>query len=135
MTKPWTSKLSALKRVVSDLYNPSFRHAVTTDMMPTVYVLLLVGLGMVVFKFTSDAYSQHWLNGVLHTLVIAPVLFLSGTVLIRVSLEFLLAVFRIASEVEEIAEVPRSGKRGFLSVSRALNPLASNRDQADQRGG
>lgn len=132
MTKFLSSKLATLNRVVSDLYNPSFQRAVTTDMMPAVYVLLLVGLGMLVFKLTSDAFTQHWFNGALHTVFIAPVLFLSGTVLIRVVLEFVLAVFRIAGEVEEIADLPRSGKQGLLTVRRALNPLAARPDRADE---
>ena len=85
------------------LFDFSFSRFVSTKLVVVAYIfsLMLVLFGVVysvVMSFSSSFWSGIW------SLIFAPVVFVVVLTLIRVWLEFVVVVFRIADHVHKIAE-------------------------------
>jgi len=104
-----------------ELFDFQFTTFMTTRMLPVVYgfgiVLAALFTGYVVFlRFRESA------NEGLAWLAIGPLMFFGLVTALRITLEFVLAVFRVAWYVEQVAshtevvskEIPRFGSLGTL---------------------
>jgi hypothetical protein len=88
------------------LFDFSFSSFITGKLIKVLYGLglLLLGLGMLVMVVTG--FSGGFTAG-LFSLVVAPLVFLLGAMYLRVILELLMVVFRIADNVERMANNSR----------------------------
>jgi hypothetical protein len=91
---------------VAALFDFSFTQFVSEKLVKVAYVfaLLLIFFGIVysvVMSFASSFWSGIW------SIIFAPVVFIVAATLIRVWLEFVVVVFRIADHVGNIAETTK----------------------------
>jgi len=88
------------------LFDLSFTQFVSEKLVKVAYAfaLLLIFFGIVysvVMSFTSSFWSGIW------SVIFAPIVFVVATTLVRVWLEFVVVVFRIADHVGDIAETTK----------------------------
>lgn len=115
-TPPQSGVMAFLREFLRELFDLQFTTFLATRMLPAVYGfgILLAGLftGWLVFQRFRDATWEGvaWL-------VMGPLVFLGLVTALRITLEFVLAVFRVAWYVEQVAthtqvvseELPRFG--------------------------
>jgi hypothetical protein len=118
-----------LREFLRELFDFQFTTFLATRMLPGVYgfgILLaaLFTVYVVVLRFRdSTAEGLAWL-------VIGPLLFFGLVTALRITLEFVLAVFRVAWYVEQVAthtevvskEIPRFGALGTLLFGKGRTP-------------
>lgn len=81
-----------------------FSRYLTVQMLPILYVLLVIGGVGVIGQFVWDAFAQSLLRGITF-LVAAPVAVLIWISACRAITEFLLAVFRMSEDVNKLAGI------------------------------
>ncbi|MEO6699372.1 MAG: DUF4282 domain-containing protein [Paraperlucidibaca sp.] len=81
-----------------------FSRYLTVQMLPILYVLLVIGGVGVIGQFVWDAFAQSLLRGITF-LVATPVAVLIWASACRAITEFLLAVFRISEDVSKLAGI------------------------------
>jgi hypothetical protein len=100
--------LTSNKGFFNSLYDLSFNRFVTPTIVSLVYLLALIGLGIwCLFFATAGMWFGYGYGGVagvvfLTRLILAIVLFLIGSISIRVWLELVVAVIRIAENTESL---------------------------------
>ena len=93
-------ELAGLTRALTDL---SFREFITPRIVRTLYFMSLIGAGLAALAWMFSGFKDGLVRGVF-TLVTGPVAFLVYILTARVALEFMLAVFRIADNTEQLRE-------------------------------
>lgn len=118
-----------LREFLRELFDLQFTTFLATRMLPAVYGfgILLAGLfiGWIVFQRFRDSTWEG-----LAWLVLGPLLFLGLVTALRITLEFVLAVFRMAWYVEQVAthtqvvseELPRFGFLRSLLFGKSAPP-------------
>ena len=93
---------------VSMLFDFSFTEFITTKLIKVLYMIgiLLVGLWCMVLLLSS--FTQGAAAGVL-ALLISPIAFIFGVAVLRVQLELVMVVFRIADNTTAMAEAHAAG--------------------------
>lgn len=81
-----------------------FKRYLTVQMLPILYVLLVIGGLGVIGQFVWDAFAQSLLRGMTFLLA-APVAILIWVSACRAITEFLLAVFRMSEDVNRLAGI------------------------------
>jgi hypothetical protein len=81
-----------------------FSRYLTVQMLPILYVLLVIGGVGVIGQFVWDAFAQSLLRGITF-LVTAPVAVLIWASACRAITEFLLVVFRMSEDVNRLAGI------------------------------
>ena len=81
-----------------------FTRYLTVQMLPILYVLLVIGGLGVIGQFVWDAFTQSTLRG-LTFVIAAPVAILIWVSACRAITEFLLAVFRMSEDVNRLAGI------------------------------
>lgn len=121
--------LPFLREFLRELFDLQFTTFLATRMLPAVYGfgILLAGLfiGWIVFQRFRDSTWEG-----LAWLVLGPLLFLGLVTALRTTLEFVLAVFRMAWYVEQVAthtqvvseELPRFGLLRSLLFGKSAPP-------------
>jgi hypothetical protein len=87
------------------LFDFSFSTFITGKLIRILYALGLIVCGLTALSILFAAFSQGFMAGILG-LVLAPVMFLFGAMYLRVILEVLMVIFRIAENVQVIANRP-----------------------------
>lgn len=90
----------AARGFLKQLFDLQMREIVTTRMLPIIYALALAGAGLLSLYSIAWGFSQSWWAGVAWLIVIGPALFLAVVTTVRVLLEFVMTVFRIACYME-----------------------------------
>jgi len=88
--------------LLSGLLDMQFTSVVTTQMVPTIYTLGLVISALASIYCVGWAFGESLVMGVAWLVVVGPAMFIALTVTIRVLLEFVLTVFRIAFFLEAL---------------------------------
>jgi hypothetical protein len=101
---PWAATRSDLSEVFSGLADIQMRSIVTTRLAPTIYLLCILGVGAINLYLAVLMFGYSVTVGVLWTLLIMPVLFVSGVVVVRVALEVILSIFRIVVYLETLMD-------------------------------
>lgn len=86
------------------LHDVQFRQGVAARMLPPVYLVSLIGLGVFCVATISDAFTESLWLGLFYLVVVGPAYFLVGAVLVRVVLETIRAIIQIADDMHRIAE-------------------------------
>lgn len=92
------------------LLDLSFSSFITEKIIPAIYVLSVLALALIALFFIAEGFTLGVAEGILILIIVAPLFFIVGVVYVRVTLEFLIVVFRIADHVREIAEQGRRGQ-------------------------
>ena len=90
--------------ILSALFDTSFDTFVTNKLIQVVYIILLVGIILGVGVMVLASFMNNGLWSGLLTLLFSPILFVLLVIVVRVALEFVIVVFRIADYVHTIAE-------------------------------
>jgi hypothetical protein len=97
----------------ASLYDLSFHTFITPKIIQVVYVLCLIIIGLISLGFLLSGFRLAYVmyNGysssdptliIIGTLIVAPIIFVVGSIGARLSLEFVIAVFRIAENTESL---------------------------------
>lgn len=89
------------------LFDLSFSSLVTPKIIKIVYVLTLIGIGLLAILFIISAFSTSSALGAVTLLILAPIFSLFYIVYARVFLEFFMAIFRLAETNAELVSLKR----------------------------
>jgi uncharacterized protein DUF4282 len=89
------------------LFDLSFSSLVTPKVIKFIYLLTLIGIGLLAILFIIAAFNQSSGYGAVTLLIIAPIFSLFYIVYARVFLEFFLAIFRLAETNAELVTLKR----------------------------
>ncbi|MGQ0700004.1 MAG: DUF4282 domain-containing protein [Panacagrimonas sp.] len=90
---------TALRDLLRNLFDFEMRQIITTRMLPLIYRVAVLAVGALVVLGVVTAFLQSFWLGVVWTLF-GPVVFLAVVVVVRVFLEFVMAVFRMLVYIE-----------------------------------
>jgi len=82
------------------LFDFSFEHFVTPMIVKVVYVLAMIALGLGFLVFLVAAFTQDTASG-LFVLIVGPIGLLLYLCLIRMTLEFYLAITRMSQDIHQ----------------------------------
>ncbi len=88
-----------LRELLRNLFDFEMREIVTTRMLPLIYRLAVIAMGALVLLGIASAFIQSFWLGLVW-LVFGPAVFLILVVVVRVFLEFVMAVFRMLVFIE-----------------------------------
>ncbi|WP_295679244.1 DUF4282 domain-containing protein [uncultured Nevskia sp.] len=98
----WAAARSELSEVLVGLTDLQLRTIVTTRMAPAIYLLCVAGVAAINIYLSVLVFGYSLALGLAWTLLIMPVLFVSGVVVVRVALEVILSIFRILVNLETL---------------------------------
>ena len=104
------------------LFDLSFGSLVTPRIIKVIYVITLIGIGLLAILFIISAFGTSSFLGAVTLLILAPIFSLFYIVYARVFLEFFLAIFRMAETNAELVSLKRI-EMG-LNVPPAPEPVA-----------
>lgn len=85
-----------------ELFNFSFDKYMIIQVLPGVYGMLLVALGLTILFWCGVAFMQDVWLGIFVVMIPAPIAFLVSASLLRALLEFYMVVFKISEHVDEL---------------------------------
>lgn len=85
---------------VRQLFDLQMREIITTRMLPVIYGLAVAFAALSALYSIGWAFSQSWWLGAVWAVIVGPAVFIGIVTTIRVLLEFILTVFRIACYME-----------------------------------
>ena len=100
----WQAVRAELADVLVGLTDVQLRTIVTTRMTPAIYVLCVAGVAAINLYLAVLVFGYSLAIGLVWTLLIMPVLFVSGVVVVRVALEVILSIFRIVVHMETLMD-------------------------------
>jgi hypothetical protein len=118
-----------LREFLRELFDFQFTTFLAARMMPAVYAFGILLATLFVAWFVVLRFRESTADGLV-CLAIAPLLLLGLVTALRITLEFVLAVFRVAWYVEQVAshtevvskEIPRFGSLGTLLFGKGGPP-------------
>lgn len=125
MNRAW----SLIREFFRELFDFQFSTFLTTRMLPGVYGFGIVLAALFTIYVVVLRFRESTVEG-LAWLVIGPLMFFGLVTALRITLEFVLAVFRVAWYVEQVAshtevvskEIPRFGFLGTLLFGKSGPP-------------
>lgn len=126
---PATGAWGLAREFLRELFDFQFTTFLTTRMLPAVYGFGILLATLFVIYFVVLRFRDSTAEGFVW-LAIAPILLLGLVTALRITLEFVLAVFRVAWYVEQVAshtevvskEIPRFGTIGTLLFGKGSPP-------------
>ncbi|WP_159431116.1 DUF4282 domain-containing protein [Fontimonas thermophila] len=92
-----------LREFSRGLFDLQFQQLLAPRLLPTIYLLAIAACAGAVILHAIEGFARSPWLGTFRLLVVAPVGFIVLVTVVRVTLEFLLVVFRIAVNVSEMA--------------------------------
>lgn len=83
------------------LFDVRFRGFVTPMVVPVLYVLGMIGIGIAYLIYVVGAFSVNASFGVLVLLIIGPIMAMIGLLFLRLTLEFYVALTRLSEDFRE----------------------------------
>jgi hypothetical protein len=112
-----------------DLFDLEFRTLLTTRMLPFIYGLGIVLAALITAYTVLSVFRHSVVEGFVWLLFLGPLMFIGLVTALRITLEFVLAVFRMLWHVEQVTgktdlilkDMPRFGfwKDLFLGTGRS----------------
>lgn len=103
-TSVWRSALDGLAEILGSLVDVQMQTIVTTKMAPAIYVLSCGGVVGINVWLTANAFQQSLGFGLVWAFAVMPVMVVAGLVIVRVSLEVILSIFRLVVNMEMMME-------------------------------
>lgn len=101
---PWAATRAELGEVLVGLADLQMRSIVTTRLAPAIYMLCVAGVAAINVYLAALVFGYSLVLGLIWLLLIMPVLFISGVVVVRVALEVILSIFRIVVYMESLMD-------------------------------
>ncbi|WP_439640528.1 DUF4282 domain-containing protein [Nevskia sp.] len=101
---PWAATRAELGEVLVGLADVQMRSIVTTRLAPAIYMLCVAGVAAINVYLAALVFGYSLVLGLIWLLLIMPVLFISGVVVVRVALEVILSIFRIVVYMESLMD-------------------------------
>lgn len=98
-----TSLRRTFEAFLRNLFDLQFRQLITPRMLPTLYLLSIAASAFGMLAYSLSGFAQSAWTGLLRLLFVTPVGFLVLVTVSRITLEFLMVVFRIAVNVSEMS--------------------------------
>jgi hypothetical protein len=95
--------MNSSKGFWGSLFDFSFTDFITSKIIRLLYVLLIIVAGLAALAAIVAAFKVSALLGVVTLLILAPLGFFVAVICIRVYLEIIIVIFRIAENTAEIA--------------------------------
>ena len=95
--------IGGVRDLVQGLLDFEFRTVVTTRLLPIVYRVAVTAIGIGVVWEIAQAFAISWIRGVLWLSILGPAVFLGLVTAVRVFLEFVISIFRVAVHVEYVS--------------------------------
>ena len=92
------------RELAQGLFDLQFQSIITTRMVPTIYMLGLILAAVLTLAFVIRSFHESLLYGLMWLLLFGPALFVAVAVILRISLEFILTLFRLAVAVEDLEQ-------------------------------
>ena len=92
---------------LASLFDVEFKSLVTTKVIKVLYILSMIGIGLVALAFVVAAFNNNAAAGLLVLIIVAPLMSLLYLVYVRVLLEIVIAVFRIMETNTELVALQR----------------------------
>lgn len=100
-TKPGGLRRNGLN-LLAGLFDFQFNTIITTQMMPVIYGMAMLFSALATVYSILWAFGQSWWLGLIWLFIVGPAVFVALITSVRVVLEFVLTVFRIACYVEAV---------------------------------
>lgn len=98
------ARVDDYRELAHGLFDLQFQSIITTRMVPTIYALGLILAAVLTLAFVIRGFHESLLYGLMWLLLFGPALFVAVAVTLRISLEFILTLFRLAVAVEDLEE-------------------------------
>lgn len=92
-----------LRGFLRDLFDLEFKVFMATRMLPIVYVLGILLAALFIVYIVVQRFHESHFEGLLWAFLLGPAAFFGLVTALRITLEFVLAVFRMAWYVEQVA--------------------------------
>jgi len=123
--------LGGARAWLGPVVSTDYEHMHAERLFPLIQLLSGCGVLYAVAELVVFGFETSLARGLVYLLVVGPALLLLSTALIRVALSFMLALVRIADDIEDLGDLPR-WVRG-LSPRRMLWPPAALDNRRDTR--
>jgi hypothetical protein len=90
------------------LFDFTFTDFITSKMIRLLYILLIIAAGIGTIIIIVAAFAKSAAFGALTLLILGPIAFLVGVICIRVYMEIIIVLFRIAENTNIIAKSHQS---------------------------
>lgn len=90
------------KGFLGSLFDFTFTHFITPKIVRVLYILLTIAIGFGYLFFVIAAFSADAAFGALTLLIVGPIVALIYLALVRVTLEFYLAVVRMSEDIHKM---------------------------------
>ncbi len=90
------------------LFDFTFTEFITSKMIRLLYILLIIAVGIGTIVFIVGAFAKSAALGALTLLVLGPIAFIVGVICIRIYMEIIIVLFRIAENTTIIAKSHKS---------------------------
>jgi uncharacterized membrane protein len=95
--------MSKNQNFLIQLFDYSFSNFITIQIIGIVYIIGIIFSGLFSIVSIATSFYQGFWAGIL-ALIVAPLSFLVGTIILRIILESVIVVFRIAQNTSHTAE-------------------------------
>ncbi len=116
---------SWLLQCLQALLDIRFGKSLTLKVMPLLYVFSVVGVVMVSFGLCVEAFAQSVWYGLMHIMLISPLMCLVGIVIVRCVFEFLVAVFFIQAKLSTMTDEVSHLNHGLQRVYKGTEQLTT----------
>ena len=118
---------------LASLFDVEFKSLITTKVIKVLYILSMIGIGLVALAFVVAAFNNDAAAGPLVLIIVAPLMALLYLIYVRVLLEIVIAVFRIMETNTELVALQRGsggGGGGVAAPSPSPPPATPPQPQA-----
>jgi hypothetical protein len=107
---------------LASLFDVEFKSLITTKVIKVLYILSMIGIGLVALAFVVAAFNNNAAAGLLVLVIVAPLMSLLYLIYVRVLLEIVIAVFRIMETNTELVALQRGSGGGGPGVAAPSPP-------------
>jgi uncharacterized membrane protein len=91
------------KGFIGVLFDLSFSEFITTRVIKVLYIIGIAVSAVFSIVFMFKGYAWGGIFGIIGTIVLSPVVFLLMVVLLRIYMEMVIVLFRIAENIQRLA--------------------------------
>lgn len=91
------------KSFFQSLFDISFSSFITTRIIKVLYVLFMIVIGLAYIGFVISSFANSVVLGIIVLVIIGPIVALLYLIVIRIYLELVMVIFRIADNTQRIA--------------------------------
>jgi len=137
-TSPWDNHPAYkiwIKEFFQALFDLDFHQSVTVKMLPLLYIVGIIGAGLLTLFVVVQAFSENFWVGIACLVFAAPIIFTFCTAALRSLLEFFSVVFRIQYHIQGLQNNMGALHQELQQIQKEMHSLAEAVDSVDVRAG